>query len=328
VVAFLGTGLFLTQGTASAQLKPMNGLHGIAPLKSVAAVTQKNNEQTKKTQAEELNRWFVINATRAANLKTLAKMAEEREKVARSLASMSYVDMPQPGYIPTPTYVSPLTRHGISSFYDPGLHGKPMSNGRPYNKYDPTIIASWDYPLGTRLLVSYEGRSIIGVVQDRGPNKRLDRIIDLGNAAWALLAPGQEYRGLIWVSVTPIFATGRLSWPLRGNITRYPSMHGYNAIDIDGRTGDPVATAGTGKVIYSGWDSGGFGNMVIVDHTNGLQTMYGHLNEKRVSAGDFVYTGQIIGTVGNTGSSRGSHLHFEVRSNGAKLNPLDFLTKI
>lgn len=318
VVAFLGTGLFLTQGTASAaQLKPMKGLHGIAPLKSVAAAMENQKKQRVAEINEERNRWFAINATRATNLRILAKMAEEREKLARTMANIGYVDISQPSY-------SPLTRHGISSFYDRALHGRLMANGRPYNMYDPTIIASWDYPLGTPLLVSYEGRSIRGIVQDRGPDKRLGRIIDLGNAAWALLAPGQEYRGLIWVSVTPMFATGKLSWPLRGTITRYPSMHGYNAIDIDGRTGDPVAAAGTGKVVYSGWDAG-FGNMVIIDHANGLQTMYGHLHERRVQVDSFVYQGQTIGTVGNTGSSRGSHLHFEVRSNGAKLNPLDFL---
>ena len=98
------------------------------------------------------------------------------------------------------------------------------------------------------------------------------------------------------------------------------SIHGWNGVDLAGPAGSPIYAAAGGTVIISrvgGWN-GGYGNYVVIDHGNGVQTLYAHMSTDAVSVGETVSRGQNIGTVGNTGQATGYHLHFEVR--GAK-NP-------
>lgn len=87
----------------------------------------------------------------------------------------------------------------------------------------------------------------------------------------------------------------------------------HNGVDIPLKLGDPVHAAFGGKVRYARYNSGGFGNMVIVRHANGLETWYAHLSKCNVKENDFVQAGDIIGLGGSTGRSRGPHLHFEMR---------------
>ena len=94
----------------------------------------------------------------------------------------------------------------------------------------------------------------------------------------------------------------------------------HNGVDIDLRTGDPVLTAFDGKVRIAG-NHGAYGNVVIVRHYNGLETLYAHLQRIKVKPGQEIAAGQVIGLGGNTGRSTGSHLHFEVRFKGKPLNP-------
>lgn len=104
--------------------------------------------------------------------------------------------------------------------------------------------------------------------------------------------------------------------PLTGKIiSRYGprGRRNHNGVDVPLKTGTPVAAAFDGRVRYSRYNNGGFGNLVIVRHPNGLETYYGHLSRRNVKAGDWVVAGQIIGYGGSTGRSRGPHLHFEVR---------------
>lgn len=101
---------------------------------------------------------------------------------------------------------------------------------------------------------------------------------------------------------------------------RTQGLHGYNGVDLGAPAGTQVVASAAGEVIVSlnaGWN-GGYGNYVVIRHENGTQTLYAHLNQSIVSAGSEVVQGQVIGYVGSTGRSTGSHLHFEVR--GAK-NP-------
>jgi murein DD-endopeptidase MepM/ murein hydrolase activator NlpD len=94
--------------------------------------------------------------------------------------------------------------------------------------------------------------------------------------------------------------------------------------DIDATYGTPVKVAATGKVIIAGRQRG-YGNVVYVDHGNGLSTRYGHLSEIDVSVGQSVMRGQIIGLVGSTGRSTGPHLHYEVRINNQPVDPRPYL---
>ena len=97
------------------------------------------------------------------------------------------------------------------------------------------------------------------------------------------------------------------------------------AIDLSASTGDPVYAADSGTVVYAGWNDSGYGNLVVIDHGNGWETLYAHLSQVYVSCGSGVYQGGVIGAAGNTGRSYGSHLHFEVRLNGGFVNPWSVL---
>jgi len=115
-------------------------------------------------------------------------------------------------------------------------------------------------------------------------------------------------------------SSGKFGNPLPGAaITQ--ANHGYNAVDIDGETGDPIYASAGGTVIIAkggGGYNGGYGNYIVIEHGGGVQTLYAHMSSLAVSGGS-VNKGEVIGYVGSTGKSTGSHLHFEVR--GAT-NPL------
>ena len=116
-------------------------------------------------------------------------------------------------------------------------------------------------------------------------------------------------------------------WPVNGILTsgfgyRWGRMH--EGIDIAVAEGTPIFAAASGTVILAAY-SGGYGNYTCIDHGGGLSTCYGHQSGFAVSSGSSVSQGQVIGYSGNTGSSTGPHLHFEVRINGAATDPLGYL---
>jgi murein DD-endopeptidase MepM/ murein hydrolase activator NlpD len=94
----------------------------------------------------------------------------------------------------------------------------------------------------------------------------------------------------------------------------------HAGMDIDGERGDSVMAPANGTIIKAGWQ-GGYGNMIEIDHGNGLTTRYGHLSKIEVQIGDPVTRGQLIGLVGSTGRSTGPHLHYELRLNDKSINP-------
>jgi len=105
------------------------------------------------------------------------------------------------------------------------------------------------------------------------------------------------------------------------------SGRGYEfhaGMDIDGNRGDLVAVPANGVVTKADWE-GGYGNLIEVNHGNGLTTRYGHLSKVGVQIGDPVQRGQLIGLIGSTGRSTGPHLHYEVRLNDKPINPRRFL---
>lgn len=127
--------------------------------------------------------------------------------------------------------------------------------------------------------------------------------------------------------------SGILAWPVQGRITsgygwRTHPITGkrdfHSGIDIGAPTGTAIKAAAAGTVTYAGW-MGGYGNMVIIDHGNGLETQYAHNSSLLVSAGQKVQRGQQIAKAGATGVATGPHLHFNVARNGEYVNPLSCL---
>ncbi len=152
------------------------------------------------------------------------------------------------------------------------------------------------------------------------------------------LAVGQSIivpDGLMAEVVTP-FASGPISppisaggsgqylWPAGGLITQYPIWY-HNALDIANASAPGIAAAEAGTVRLVEYLRYGYGQHIIIDHGGGYATLYGHLSEIYVKPGDVISRGQIIGRMGSTGRSTGTHLHFEVRVNGVTVNPLPFL---
>lgn len=113
-------------------------------------------------------------------------------------------------------------------------------------------------------------------------------------------------------------------WPTSGMITTYPVWY-HMALDIANSSAPAILAADTGTVTYAGCIDWGYGCHVIIDHGNGYQTLYGHMSVLSVSPGQVVSQGKQIGVMGSTGRSTGTHLHFEIRSGGSLLNPLNFL---
>ena len=116
-------------------------------------------------------------------------------------------------------------------------------------------------------------------------------------------------------------------WPVRGQLTsrfgwRLTGHH--NGIDIAAPRGSPILVAKDGRVVFAGWYFG-YGLLVVVDHGDGISTIYGHASKLLASIGQIVETGQVIALVGSTGDATGPHLHFEIRTNGIPLNPMKYL---
>ena len=147
-------------------------------------------------------------------------------------------------------------------------------------------------------------------------------------AAAAAAAAQQSAPSYSWVQ-----GSGQLGWPVSGEIT---SPYGYrthpiwgttiyhSGIDIGVDEGTPVHAADGGTVVWSGW-MGGYGYAVVIDHGNGMSTLYAHNSEVAVSEGQDVGKGQVVAYAGSTGNSTGPHVHFEVRISGDPVDPMGYL---
>jgi len=123
-----------------------------------------------------------------------------------------------------------------------------------------------------------------------------------------------------------VVGEGNFMWPTSGGISQRYSWY-HQAVDISNHSNPPIVASQGGTVITAGWNAGGYGNYVVIDHGNGYKTLYAHMlnNSVIVKAGQKVTQGQKLGTMGSTGRSTGTHLHFEVIGPSGKLNPLSVL---
>jgi lipoprotein NlpD len=125
----------------------------------------------------------------------------------------------------------------------------------------------------------------------------------------------------------PPLRSGALKWPLRGVLYARFGKKGkepHDGIDLAAPAGASVMTAAEGTVLFAG-EQKGYGQIVIVQHDQGLITLYAHNRDVRVKTGQKVREGQVVATVGESGRTSGPHLHFEVRKDGVPVDPLDYL---
>ena len=130
-------------------------------------------------------------------------------------------------------------------------------------------------------------------------------------------------------------ATGTFVWPLRGKITSkygsryiFGSYSFHSGLDIAASYGSSIVAADGGKVVFAGRGSGStwsYGNYVVIDHENGLQTIYAHCSSLNVSTGERVFQGQTIARVGDSGRATGAHCHFQVKLHGTTVSPYNYL---
>jgi murein DD-endopeptidase MepM/ murein hydrolase activator NlpD len=157
---------------------------------------------------------------------------------------------------------------------------------------------------------------------DRADAEEIDALQAASRALEARIRAAQSTPG---TAQAP--SSAGLIWPVQGPVTspfgwRWGRMH--EGIDIGVPYGTPIHAAASGTIIYCGWESG-YGNLTVIDHGGNLATAYGHQSSIAVSCGQQVSQGQLIGYVGSTGHSTGPHLHFEVRVNGAPVDPMGYL---
>jgi murein DD-endopeptidase MepM/ murein hydrolase activator NlpD len=186
--------------------------------------------------------------------------------------------------------------------------------GNPFDIY-ATNVNSPELQPGTQLIIPGGKREMI----DYGP-PRIPRDDPAVARTYGPGHCGELMDGAI--------GAGSFIWP---TLEQWVSGYDYSpatnhwGIDIAGDLGNGVWAADNGVVVYAGWSYNGYGNLVVVDHGNGWQSLYAHLNDIAVSCGESVYQGTILGSMGSTGNSSGPHLHFELIYGSAKVNPWDFL---
>ena len=183
-----------------------------------------------------------------------------------------------------------------------------------YYNVDPQNIV--DYPFNSftndETYALAAGQDLV-VPEGVRPN---EVIIDVSHYATKTVAP-----------VPGVVGEGRFMWPTAGIITQKFSWY-HSGVDIANSSGPDVVAAASGTVVTAGWNAGGYGTYVVIDHGNGYKTLYGHManGSTIVQAGQVVRQGQKLGRMGSTGRSTGTHLHFEIKpAAGGFVDPLSML---
>jgi len=191
----------------------------------------------------------------------------------------------------------------------------------PANQLDPATLGSYSNPNikpGTMLVIpggyrlpNARGDVFVGVTRTTPATARVQ-----GAGACESVSDGAV-------------GIGSFIWPANKHYLSgydWSPDAGHRGIDIAGDTGEPVYAVDYGVIVYAGWNDWGYGNMVMVDHGNGWQSLYAHLSSINVICGGSVLQGTVIGAIGSTGNSSGSHLHFELmHSQYSKVNPWLYL---
>ena len=206
--------------------------------------------------------------------------------------------------------------NGISEYY--GVKPEDIIN-YPSNKLDIAAVGDFSNPNiapGTWLIVPGGRREFVSWSAPLGVTRE--------NPAYArVLGPG---------ACDPIsggaVGFGTFIWPANDHYLSgfdYTPAANHWGIDLAGNEGEGVYATDAGVVVYAGWNNYGYGNMILIDHGGGFQSLYAHLSGLNVGCGQSIGQGDVIGAIGNTGNSSGSHLHFEIMTSSYKINPFDVL---
>jgi len=188
----------------------------------------------------------------------------------------------------------------------------------PGNKLDPTTVGDYEnaniktatwliIPNGKRDFVSWSAP--LGVTRENPASARV-----LGAGACEPISGGAVGYGAFIYPTNKHYLSG-FDWSPKTN---------HSGLDFSGNEGEAVYASDAGVIVYAGWNDYGYGNMIMIDHGNGFQSLYAHLSALNVGCGQSVGQGEVIGAVGTTGRSSGAHLHFEIMA-GTKVNPWDYL---
>ncbi|MBI5966162.1 MAG: M23 family metallopeptidase [Chloroflexi bacterium] len=188
----------------------------------------------------------------------------------------------------------------------PGNHLDPNSVG-DYNNANIKAATWLIVPHGKREFVNWSAP--LGVTRENPASARV-----LGEGACGPISGGSVGYGAYVYPTNKHYLSG----------FNYSEATNHRGIDLAGNEGEAVYAADAGVIVYAGWNNYGYGNMIMVDHGNGFQSLYAHLSALNVGCGQSVGQGEVIGAVGSTGRSSGPHLHFELMA-GVKVNPWDYL---
>ena len=162
---------------------------------------------------------------------------------------------------------------------------------------------------------------------------------ELNRAAAALDSQIKDLERQMSAQINNVPSESGFLWPLAGNINVLSSLYGsrpdpftgkpdnHTGIDIPAARGTPIYASKSGVVITSVYGTGSawsYGNYVVISHSDGTSTLYAHMSSRAVSQGQTVKQGEVVGYVGTTGNSTGNHLHFEIRVNGSRVDPLNY----
>jgi len=205
--------------------------------------------------------------------------------------------------------------NGVAKFF--GVTAEDIIN-YPGNNLSPDTIGDWANPnieAGTWLIIPGGHRQFVSWSAPVIPRDNPTVAAVLGPGACDQVVSGAVGPGVFIWPADNHFLSG-YDFTLEAN---------HPGIDIDGEEGDPVYAADSGVVVYAGWNNWGYGNVIVINHGNGWQTLYAHLSAYYASCGQSVWQGNVIGSIGSTGNADGSHLHFEMMYNGARVNPHDYI---
>lgn len=245
-----------------------------------------------------------INANKTEEIKTLkAKLQESNDFLAERLLEMEQ----------TQAYVSQL----VSLFNEETNSDVKPPVSRSFSR-DVSLSTSEETLSADEILLT-EIDSLIG-------NDEISVIINEQAEAYSELVSKLESQ-LTYLDSRPDFypANGTYSSPFgyrKDPITGRTTLH--NGIDISNKVGTPIYAAGSGVVTFAGYD-GNFGNVLIIDHGYGYESVYAHCKSLLYSPGDMIEKGTKVATIGTSGRVTGSHLHFEIRYNGTPINPLKLI---